>query len=99
VAQLELTDLANGLSVTVSIGLALRELAEELMDWIERADRALYKAKEEGRNCIVRAAAPEVLPDAETSIDTDRIKAPSLNETSAFRAVKIGPGPTTDEVD
>jgi len=38
-------------SVTISIGVAVRRAGEETAQWIKRADVALYKAKESGRNC------------------------------------------------
>jgi diguanylate cyclase (GGDEF)-like protein len=48
--------------VTVSIGLALaNEHDRDMDDLIERADRALYRAKSAGRNCVrLDAAAGEV---------------------------------------
>ncbi len=39
-------------SVTISIGAATRLANESARDWIGRADQALYKAKNAGRNCI-----------------------------------------------
>ncbi len=46
---------AGPLSVTISIGLALLQKGEELskQELVDRADRALYRAKEEGRNRVV----------------------------------------------
>ncbi|WPC04184.1 GGDEF domain-containing protein [Pseudomonas benzenivorans] len=38
--------------VTVSIGLALMRQRDELSDLIARADSALYRAKQQGRNCL-----------------------------------------------
>ena len=53
-------DLAAGVSTdsgaivpTVSIGLALAEPADGVEDVLARADQALYRAKQGGRNCIV----------------------------------------------
>lgn len=41
--------------VTVSIGIALRQPRETLLDLIQRADTALYAAKHNGRNRVCRA--------------------------------------------
>lgn len=38
--------------VTVSIGLAQMQPRDDLQGLIDRADRALYQAKEQGRNCL-----------------------------------------------
>ncbi len=43
--------------VTVSIGIALREPQEALLDLIQRADMALYEAKHGGRNRVCTASA------------------------------------------
>jgi Diguanylate cyclase, GGDEF domain/FHA domain len=43
-------------SVTVSIGVALRKPAERDREWLDRADRALYAAKHAGRNRVWRAS-------------------------------------------
>ncbi|MXR35503.1 GGDEF domain-containing protein [Craterilacuibacter sinensis] len=46
-------DLSASLRVTVSLGVAESRVAEPDLDWlIERADRALYRAKDGGRNRI-----------------------------------------------
>ena len=42
---------------TISIGVSASRVGEKPDDLIERADRALYAAKREGRNCV-RAIAP-----------------------------------------
>lgn len=40
------------ISVTVSIGLAEFQKAEPIIDWVERADAAMYRAKQAGRNLV-----------------------------------------------
>jgi diguanylate cyclase (GGDEF)-like protein/PAS domain S-box-containing protein len=64
-----------GLKVTSSFGIAALEFgADSLQDLIERADEALYKAKETGRNRVIRH--DEIAPassavDADTTAPTD----------------------------
>lgn len=45
-----------GINVTASIGIACLNRGEGLDAWFDRADRALYLAKQAGRNRVVRAA-------------------------------------------
>jgi diguanylate cyclase (GGDEF)-like protein len=45
-----------GIHITVSIGIACLNRGEGLHAWFDRADRALYLAKQAGRNRVVRAA-------------------------------------------
>lgn len=41
------------LSITASFGVAQLMPGEAVVDWLNRADRALYKAKAGGRNCVM----------------------------------------------
>jgi diguanylate cyclase (GGDEF)-like protein len=41
--------------VTVSIGLAQLARHESLAEWLRRADEALYRAKQSGRNQVATA--------------------------------------------
>ena len=53
VAAIDFDDLASGLRITVSIGMAeLRSADASLHDLVARADSALYQAKGNGRNRI-----------------------------------------------
>jgi diguanylate cyclase (GGDEF)-like protein len=60
---LDLSDASEGLAVTASFGVAERGAEESVEEWIQRADDALYRAKDGGRNQVARAAAPAA-PDA-----------------------------------
>lgn len=55
VRELTFDDIAPGLQVTVSLGLAELERGETHADWLGRADRALYQAKADGRDRAVEA--------------------------------------------
>lgn len=47
-------------SVTVSIGVAEYQVKDHDKEhFLERADKALYKAKEKGRNCVVKSLAAQ----------------------------------------
>jgi len=46
----------GNIDVKVSIGLAERILNEPINDWLKRADEALYRAKENGRNQVIKAS-------------------------------------------
>ncbi len=50
------TQKVENLSITASFGIATRSNGEAFDTWLNRADQALYNAKQAGRNCI-RAAA------------------------------------------
>ena len=43
----------NVVPITISIGVAQKKPGESLDQLVNRSDKALYKAKEDGRNCIV----------------------------------------------
>jgi two-component system cell cycle response regulator len=48
----------NRIDVTISIGLAtLERKGEAIADVLKRADKALYRAKHDGRNRVVSDAA------------------------------------------
>jgi diguanylate cyclase (GGDEF)-like protein len=56
-------ELSHPLSVTVSMGLATYpDDASNKRLLVERADQALYKAKRNGKNCVVRAPDLDIQP-------------------------------------
>lgn len=61
----------QALAVTASFGVAILEGDETVPELLERADRALYAAKQAGRNCTI-AAKPGEKPDL-GSIEPERI--------------------------
>ena len=52
IAETEITIRGNSLPVTISCGVAQHIPGEELVTFIDRADKALYRAKQEGRNRV-----------------------------------------------
>ena len=46
--------------ITISVGAAAFGQDETLGQWVERADAALYKAKQSGRNRLIQAAVPDL---------------------------------------
>jgi diguanylate cyclase (GGDEF)-like protein len=58
--------------VTVSIGVAEIKPGEQIEPWIERADRALYAAKQSGRNKVVEAGADAEAAAAASPAATSR---------------------------
>ncbi|PUA29157.1 MAG: GGDEF domain-containing protein [Cellvibrio sp. 79] len=54
--ELELRDPEG--TLTASFGLAQLMTDEKLEDWFNRADKAVYQAKQRGRNCVVAASSP-----------------------------------------
>ena len=52
----KVSHLADGLAVTVSIGVATADSGStSLKQLVKRADKAFYKAKNGGRNCVIVA--------------------------------------------
>lgn len=56
-AQIEL-ELRDPETLTASFGLAQLANNENVEDWFNRADKAVYQAKQLGRNCVVAAEHP-----------------------------------------
>lgn len=50
----------EGLTITVSIGVACAQPEETASAWIHRADAALYRAKREGRDRVCGSGVPQV---------------------------------------
>jgi diguanylate cyclase (GGDEF)-like protein len=59
ITSTEITVRGDLLPVTISAGVAQYIGGEELTELIERADKALYQAKGEGRNRVRLAQVPE----------------------------------------
>lgn len=55
IEALRFDNLPEGIRVTVSIGLAEFQAGETTDDTLARADKALYQAKEAGRNRVIGA--------------------------------------------
>lgn len=49
------TSTGKSITTTVSIGVTELKVGETILKAVGRADRALYKAKENGRNCVMEA--------------------------------------------
>ena len=49
---IEKSEFANDLKITASFGVAEMKVTESTREFIDRADRALYKAKSNGRNQV-----------------------------------------------
>lgn len=56
VAEIRLPGTARQSRLSLSVGIAELSPGEPLEEWVRRADRALYQAKEEGRDRVVEAA-------------------------------------------
>lgn len=52
IEKCQLPGIGNGLTITASIGLSQYQMREEIDTMVARADRALYRAKEGGRNRV-----------------------------------------------
>jgi len=57
-AGLEIEARSELIWLTVSIGVAIQVDRESFDDVAQRADRALYRAKNSGRNCVVLSSQP-----------------------------------------
>ncbi len=58
VEQFDWGTVRDGLAVTVSMGVATLAPGENFVSLVARADAALYRAKRDGRNRVVRASPP-----------------------------------------
>jgi diguanylate cyclase len=65
VAATEIMVRGKSIPVTISSGVARYRPGDGLMDFVERADQALYRAKSSGRNCVVLEEEPKNEPKDE----------------------------------
>jgi len=63
---------ADGKPVTVSVGVAYARAGDGPSDVVERADRALYRAKHAGRNRVVESPLAGVAPGEPVAVLRDR---------------------------
>lgn len=69
VAGLAIDHEGETILVTISIGVAVSDGEKELDQLIERADKALYRAKHEGRDCVI-LASPRLPPRRLFTLDS-----------------------------
>ncbi len=69
-AALDVSPWLHDRAITISIGVTVCTLADDLSSALRRADEALYEAKRSGRN-VTRSKAPEVGP-AQRSVRDER---------------------------
>jgi len=67
-STLEQYELAEGLRITASFGFAVCQSTDTWDSWLDRADKALYRAKSAGRN---RVETESLQPDANTADHPD----------------------------
>ncbi|MDT8409376.1 MAG: GGDEF domain-containing protein [Wenzhouxiangellaceae bacterium] len=48
--------LVDGEAIAYSAGVAVLQLEEDAASWLARADQAMYRAKRQGRNCVILAS-------------------------------------------
>jgi diguanylate cyclase (GGDEF)-like protein/hemerythrin-like metal-binding protein/PAS domain S-box-containing protein len=63
------------LRATASIGVALWHAGEDLVTLVDRADKAMYRAKQNGRNCVV--------------VDTDDLRRESARKSRRFESLEL----------
>ncbi len=61
-AIIEETEFPHVKNITISLGVAEYEAGQTIDNTVTEADKALYKAKESGRNCVVIAGSVKVRP-------------------------------------
>ncbi len=80
ISRLNLDSLSPGLRVTASVGVATLEEDEELHEWLQRADLALYAAKHGGRNQV------HIAPSSPDSSEGNTDPTPVIMETLKRRS-------------
>lgn len=64
IAEMLRQTIAEQLPITASFGCAQKRAGEDWNSWIARADKALYLAKNEGRNCVRPTSAEHEIANA-----------------------------------
>ena len=96
IGNIDFSDVAEGLNVTASIGLALRRDGEDADSWLARADEAMYRAKGAGRNRTLVADDPA----AATTDPRLRVTGGSTDtRTTSPRNAPVLPGGKTEELE
>jgi GGDEF domain-containing protein len=74
----------TGVPLTLSIGLTEASPDDDALSLVARADKALYQAKSDGRNCrrmITAEATPETAQDVLSTAPLSAIMIPSVGST------------------
>ena len=64
-------DSGEEIRISASVGVARREASDDLAAWMAQADRALYQAKELGRDRFALATGSSPPPDSEAEADPE----------------------------
>jgi diguanylate cyclase (GGDEF)-like protein len=85
---IERASFTAGILVTVSIGVAELQQGESSEEWLGRADAALYRAKENGRNQVMVAGAPATTRIVRMSSHPRTLPNAQFNNRNAYSGVQ-----------